>query len=212
MTKLKHVADVVTKVVVPRSILGGLLRVLVIVIIVGGVVGGLAWKSSVDKVKKDSNVVLARATHTVALARKAYVSGAADKTQFQEAITSLQKANTSYDKGSYFNRSSYKQAGSYATESITAAKTIISWRRHADTIKSDATDDVSTAQTDLAAAQPAAPGNAWEKSRVDEAAVALTDAEASLASGSYSNLAGYTQAKDSALTSDALSHKQSRLA
>lgn len=203
---MKKVAHTVARVIVPRSIAGGLLRVAIIVVLGGLVGGGLAWKSSVDHAKKNSSFILARATKTVDQARKAYVDGAADKVQFNEALTSLREANASFNKGSYFSRSSYKQAESYATESITAAKTIIVWRKGVETAKSDATDAVDAAKTALVDATPAAAtGLQWEHAQIVAAKTALASATTSFSEASYSNADAYAQAKSFASDSAAAS-------
>lgn len=206
MGKMKKVANAVAKVVVPRSTAGGLLRVTIIVVIVGVVGGGLAWKSSVDHAKKNSSAALSRATNTAAAARRAYVPGAADEVQFTDAITSLREANASFNKGSYLNRSSYKQAESYATASIASAKTIIAWRKSLDLAKSDSATSVDAAKELLKEALPAAAGGLkWEKTKVAAATAAFTSARASFNEGSYSNEDGYIQAKTYAEDSAALS-------
>jgi hypothetical protein len=206
MRKMKKVADRVARVVVPRSIAGGLVRVAITAVIVAGVGGGLVWKSSVDHAKKNSSTTLARAEKTAAAARQAYVSGAADDPHFTKAMTSLSEAKASFNKGSYFNRSSYKRAESYAKESIQAAKTIIAWRKSLDLAKSDSSSSVDSAKALLEEARPAAtPGLRWEKTQVAHASAALSLAEASFNEGSYANEDGYIQAKSYAEGSAALS-------
>jgi len=123
--KVRRAAGFLRRVIVSSGRTGLILRLAAVVALVVVVAGPIAWNASVDNARKKASDYIAQASATINKARPATSVGTWEQGQLVKARAALAEAKSSYDSGSFFNRSGYVRAKSHANASLGYSWSII---------------------------------------------------------------------------------------